>query len=286
MVAGKAKYLLNENSTTILTAVGVVGTVGTAVLTGRASFKAAEIIQEERRKLRYPKDSEGRSAVIAEAKAIIENPDDPEVMERRRQRMEKDLTKLEKVVVVWKLYIPPVASGVATVAAIIGANRIASRKVAALTVAAGLSERALQEYKTKVIERIGQRDHQKIRDDIAQDRVNENPIESQEVIIIGTGEALFFDNATGRYFQSTMESVKAAQNKVNYNITHYMYSSLSDFYDEIGLPGTAYTDSVGFNSDHLLELDFSATISTDNRPCIVIDFVNPPISGFNRFDYD
>jgi len=255
MVAGKAKYLLNENSTTILTAVGVAGTVGTAVLSGRASFKAARILAEE------------------------------QARENERETG-KELTKLEKVVVVWKLYIPPVASGVATVAAIIGANRIASRKVAALTVAAGLSERALQEYKTKVIERIGQRDHQKIRDDIAQDRVNENPIESQEVIIIGTGEALFFDNATGRYFQSTMESVKAAQNKVNYNITHYMYSSLSDFYDEIGLPGTAYTDSVGFNSDHLLELDFSATISTDNRPCIVIDFVNPPISGFNRFDYD
>ena len=40
----KLKYLLNENSTTILTAVGVVGTVGTAYLTGRATFKAAEII--------------------------------------------------------------------------------------------------------------------------------------------------------------------------------------------------------------------------------------------------
>ena len=42
----KLKYLLNENSTTILTAAGVVGTVGTAVLTGRATFKAAELIRE------------------------------------------------------------------------------------------------------------------------------------------------------------------------------------------------------------------------------------------------
>jgi hypothetical protein len=40
----KAKFLLNDHSTTILSAVGVAGTVGTAVLTGRASFKAADVI--------------------------------------------------------------------------------------------------------------------------------------------------------------------------------------------------------------------------------------------------
>jgi hypothetical protein len=263
MIVQKGKFLLNENSTTILTSVGVAGVGVTAYLTGRSTFKAAELLARKEKEL---VEEIGR--------------DLPESMNAR-----VELTKFEKVTIVWKQYIPPFISGTATIAAIIGANRIASRKIAALTFAAGISERALKEYREKVIERIGPRDHEKIRDEIAQDRVNQNPVESQEVIIVGTGEALFFDNATGRYFQSTMESVKSAMNKVNYNITHYMYSSLSDFYDEIGLPATAYTDSVGFNSDHLLELDFSATISTDNRPCIVIDFQNPPISGFNRFDY-
>ena len=42
----KLKFLLNENSTTILTGIGVTGTVGTAYLTGRATFKAAHVIAE------------------------------------------------------------------------------------------------------------------------------------------------------------------------------------------------------------------------------------------------
>jgi Family of unknown function (DUF6353) len=264
LIVQRGKFLLNENSTTILTSVGVVGTGATAYLTGRATFKAAELIAQKE-----------RDVIAAEVAQ-----DFPEGMSKNLE-----LTRFDKVRVVWRQYIPPVVSGLATVAAIVGANRIASRKIAALTVAAGLSERALQEYKAKVIERIGRRDHEKIRDAVAQDRVNRNPVDSQEVIIVGTGEALFYDNATGRYFQSTMENVKKAANKVNFEIVHYMNASLSQFYDEIGLPATAYTDSVGFNSDHLLELDFSATISTDGRPCIVIDFVNPPISGFSRFDY-
>ena len=58
----------------------------------------------------------------------------------------------------------------------------------------------------------------KIRDEIAQDRVNANPPNSREVLIAGTGEVLFFDMLTGRYFQSTMEDIKRAENKVNYRV--------------------------------------------------------------------
>jgi hypothetical protein len=43
-----AKFLVNENSTTVLTGVGVAGVITTAYLTGRASFKAAAIISREK----------------------------------------------------------------------------------------------------------------------------------------------------------------------------------------------------------------------------------------------
>lgn len=252
--ANKLKYLLNENSSTILSGLGVGGTIATAVLTGRASFKAADL--------------------IAEQKALVDNlieEDVPPV----------ELSKTEKTKLVWHLYLPPVASGVLTIGCIFAANRISSKKIAALTVAAGVSERAFSEYKEKVIEKLGVRQDQKIRDEVAQDRVTATPMGSQ-VIVAGTGEVLCFDMLTGRYFKSTMEDIKRAENKVNYELIHYMSCSLSTFYDEIGLQATPYTDSVGWNMNNHMEVKFSTVLSDDNRPCLAIDFSRPPIPEYDK----
>ena len=255
--ANKIKYLLNSNSTTILTAVGVVGTAATAVLTARATFKAAELINEE--KLVLDDDAEKRDL-------------DP-----------VELSKTEKAKVVWHLYLPPVATGVLTIASIITANKINSKKIAALTVAAGVSERALQEYKEKVLEKLGAKQEEKIRDEVAQDRVDANPPpNSREILIAGSGEVLCYDMLTGRYFQSTVEEIKKAENSVNYELIHFMSCSLSHFYDEIGLPPTPYTDSVGWNMNNKMEVRFSTTMSTDNRPCLVVDFSRAPIPDFQK----
>ena len=253
--ANKIKYLLNDNSTTILTGVGVVGTVATAYLTGRATFKAAAIIEEEKQVLDDYTDRNGHTPV--------------------------DLSKTEKAKLVWRFYLPPVATGALTIGSIIAANRISSRRLAALTIAAGVSERALTEYKEKVIEKLGARQDEKIRDEVAQDRVNANP-PSGQVMIAGTGDVLFLDMLTGRYFQSTMEDVKRAENSVNYELIHFMSCSLSHFYDEIGLAPTSYTDSVGWNLNNKIEVKFSAVMSENNRPCIAIDFTRPPLPDYQK----
>lgn len=255
-IVDRAKFLVTDNSTTILTAVGVVGTVGTAVLTGRASFKAAQIIEAERsdreKDLKFP------------------------------ETHVTELSKTEKTKLVWVQYLPPVATGVITVTSIILAHRISSKKIAALTIATAVSERALTEYKEKVIEKLGARQDEKIRDEIAQDRVNKYPPASNEVILVGDGQVLFYDMLTGRYFRSTMEDVKRAENKVNYEIINFMSCSLSHFYDEIGLPPTHYTDTVGWNMNNHMEVKFSTVMSEDQRPCIAIDFSRQPLPDYDK----
>jgi Family of unknown function (DUF6353) len=256
----KVKFLVNENSTTILTGVGVTGTIATAYLTGRASFKAAQIIAEDEK--------------IAEA-----------LTDKSAQRDGNGYYRLplnKKVKRVWRLYLPPVAVGVTTITSIIVANKVASKKIAALTIASGISERALQEYKAKVVEKLGERQDQKVRDEIAQDRVNKNPPSSREVILAGTGEVLCYDMHTGRYFQSTVEEIKRAENQVNHELVNFMSASLSSFYDAIGLPATTYSDTVGWNSDHLMEVVFSTVMSPDQKPCIAIDFMHPPVPDYHR----
>lgn len=253
-MVNKTQKLVIENSTSILTAVGVTGTVTTAILTGRASFKAAQILEWEQVD-KYGLDFRER---------------------------EVGMEVKEKAKMVWPLYIPAAGVGMTTITAIIFCNRISSRRTAALAAAYGISERAFSEYKEKVVERLGKTKELAMRDEIAQDKVNKNPIEGREVIIAGSGDVLCYDSLTGRYFQSTIETIKKAENKVNYNIIHHMYDSLSSFYDEIGLPSTEYSEEVGWNLNNILDVTYSTTMSTDGRPCIVIDFKVSPVRDYGK----
>lgn len=263
-LAHKAKFLLNQNSSVILTGVGVVGTVGTAVLTGRASLKSARILdhakEEMTKDLVYPDPENGGEATVYGTATPV-------------------LSRFDVVKLTWRFYVIPVAVGTGTVGAIIFAHRIDAKRVVALTVASGISERALKEYREKVVEKLGERQDTKLRDDIAQDRVNASP-PSKELVITGDGQVLCLDGLTGRYFMSTMEDLKRAENKVNHIINTQNGASLSEFYDEVGLAPTSYSDEVGWNPDQLITLKISATMSQDSRPCMVVDFHPVPFAGY------
>jgi hypothetical protein len=246
----KGSRMVTANPTTLLTGMGVAGVVTTAYLTGKASFRAAQLIE----------DAE----------------------DEKQAKIGDSLTNKEKVAAVWPLYVPAISVGCTTITAIVMANHSASKKIAALTIASGISDRALTEYKAKVVEKLGERKETAIRDEIAQERVNKIPPTTKEVIIAGTGDVLCFDLLTGRYFQSSVEKVRQAEIKINYDIINHMYASLSSFYDEIGLPPTPYSDTVGWNGSERFEVLFSTVLSTDNRPCLAIDFSYPPFVEYTN----
>lgn len=258
-LAYKAEKLVTDNSPLLLTVIGVTGTVTTAVLTGQATFKAAELIQKE-------KD------VRVWSSAPIDSQDFKGA----------ELTPRETFELVWRLYIPAAGVGVMTITCIVLANRIGNRRAAAIAAAYSVSEKAFEEYREKIIEKIGANKEREARDDLAQDRVNRNPVGKTEVIITGGGEVLCYDTYTARYFMSDMETLKKAQNDVNYQVINQFYASLSDFYNKIGLPSTKTSDDVGWNSDQLMEIEFSTTMSDDDRPCIAIDFRVDPVRNYFR----
>jgi hypothetical protein len=250
-IARRLAKLTADNSPVILTAIGVVGTLTTAYLTGKASFKAAQIL------------------------------DDHETLVLQKEA--EPLTTREKAQTVWKLYIPPASSAVCTIACIILANRIGGRRAAALAAAYAISERGFEEYRQKVAEKIGMTKEQKVRDEIAQDRVNRNPPPGNEVVLLGDGSVLCQDHFSGRYFLSDMETLKKAQNDINYTLINDYYASLTDFYQKVGLPSTGISDEFGWNANRLLELSFSTTLAPEsNKPCLVVDFVVTPIRNFYR----
>lgn len=254
-IAGKLVHLVEDNSTTILTGIGVAGTVTTAVLTGRASFKAARIIAEEGRQLNH--NSEG----LVDA---------------------TDLAAIDKVKLIWPQFIPAVGVGGLTVAAIIFANRLSAKETAAMAAAYTMSDRTFQEYKEKVQEKLGQKKETDIRDEVAQDRINRNPPDARTIIITGGGDILCYDVVTDRYFNSTVENIKRAENAVNGEIANHDAVPLSRFYDQIGLRPTPYTEEIGWNIDNRCEVQFSTVLSPDQRPCVSIDFARYPKADYDR----
>lgn len=244
------KYV-QDNSPTILTAFGVVGTISTAILAGKAAYKARDVIEAENK--------------------------------RFAPKQEPYLSDKEKFQLTWKLYIPAASTGMVTIACIIAANRIGSRRAAALAAAYSISEKAISEYKAKVIEKLGANKDRDIRDELAQNRVNQNPVTKSEVIVTGNGEVLCYDQYSGRYFESSMEEIKRAQNDTNYQIIRDNFASLGDFYDRLGLGMTKYSEEVGWNTDHPLEIMFSTTLSDDKRPCLSMDYQTTPTRGYQNF---
>jgi hypothetical protein len=248
-----AQRFMKDNATTILTGTGVVGTVATAVLTAKASFAACEkLILEE---TNYAVEHDGHGGFNTK----------------------------DKIKVVWPLYIPPVAVGSATVASIVLANRMSAQRAAALAAAYGLAESRLQEYRGKVLEKVTGPKGIAIDDEVAQDRVNRNPPEGQVIILAG-GEVLCYDMYTDRYFRSTVEAIRKAENDINGELFHHQYASLSSFYEKVGLPPTSFSDEVGWNQATTgpVELRFSTVKSPDEKPCIAFDFIVPPRPDYSQ----
>lgn len=231
-----------DNSPVILTAFGVAGVATTAYLTGKATIKAQRILDRE---------------------------------------IQPDRTFKTDFELVWKLYIPPVLSGVLTCGAIIFANRIGTRRAAAMASAFAISERAFDEYKEKVVDQIGKNKAQKIHDEVMQDRVTKNPPNEGNIIVSG-GEVLCKDAWSGRYFMADMETIKQAQNAINYQVNNHGNASLTDFYNWLGLEPTKESDNVGWNGDKLMEVMFTSAIADNQKPVLVMDFKVAPIRDFWR----
>lgn len=248
----QAEKIAIDNSPVICTAIGVVGTVVTAVLTHQAALKADDIL-----------DADANHQLASTGSY---NPPKP----------------MQHIKLVWPVYIPPVLAGATTIICIVASNKISNRRAAAIAAAYTISERAFAEYKEKVVEKIGEKKEKNVRDEVAQDRVNRTSKNDREVVILGNGDVLFWDSLTGRYFNSNVEAIRKAVNDINFQIRNDNYASLSDFFNKIGLPTTSLSEELGWNLDTECDVDFSTTITDDDRPCIVINYRVHPIRGYHR----
>lgn len=217
--------------------------------------------------------------------AVRVTPAAMKLIEQKKNESKKDrLDKKEVVQTTWRCYTPSVVSTVVSVICIIGASTINSKRNTALAAAYSISESALKLYQEKVIETVGEKKEQEVRDNVAKEYLKNDPITTREIILTERGNTLCYDPLSSRYFKSDIEMLRQAVNELNRDMTIRigMSVSLNDFYDKIGIDRTTVGDSIGWNVNKgLIELKFSSQLTNNAMPCLVINFVTMPSYDFN-----
>ena len=245
--AKSIKGVLERHAPEILTGIGVAGMVTSTVLAVKATPKAYRLVNDRKDELEVEK-----------------------------------LPVTELVKTTWKCYIPAVVTCGASIACLVGASSVNFKRNAALATAYKLSEAALSEYKDAVIETIGEKKEQSVRDKVAEERLKKNPVSKSEIIVTGNGTTLCYDPVGNSYFKSNIQQIESAKNKLNARMLSENYVSLNDFYDELGIGPTKLGDDLGWDiyKDGLIDIAFSSRLAEDGTPCLVMDYSVAP-----RYEY-
>ena len=245
-----AERVLTKYSPGILTGIGITGMIGATFMAVKATPKALYLIETKK--------------------------EESEV---------EELTSVETIKTCWKCYIPAALTTVVSAACLIGASTVSAKRNAALATAYSISEAALREYQEKVVEVIGEKKEKAVRDAVAKDQIERDPVTKSEVVIIDSNSnTLCYEPLSGRYFKSTIDKIKKAEIKLDRQMIQEMYVSLNDFYWEIGLDGTDLGDKMGWNlSKGYMDLSFSSQLADDGTPCAVIVYGIPPVYDYQRY---
>lgn len=227
----------------------------------------------------------GVGVVATSIMAVKATPKAMQLLQEVKEEKGEELTKFDIVKKAGPAYIPAMITGAATIACIFGANVLNKKQQAALMSAYALLEQSYKEYKNKVVDLYGEEVHTKIKDEIAKDKYKENDISVTE------DKKLFYDDFSGRYFESTDAIVQQAEYRINRHLVQRDYAYLNEFYEELGIepidggwdlgwsPGsneyTAWQSWLDFNH-HKVTMD-------DGLECTIVSFYIEPTLEFCNF---
>lgn len=246
-LGAKALEFANKNASTLMTAGVVAGVVGTAYLAHEAGRKSQKMLEE----LEYTSK---------------EAP-----------------TKKEKLQRVWKVYVPPFASAVATITLALGAQSVNLRRQATLIEAYLMANSAKEEFVKKTEEVVGKNKIQKIHEEIVKDKVAQNPPTEENIIFTSHGDTLCFDVYTGRYFKSDVEFIRKVINDLNNRINLGERIVLNDLYFDLELPQIRLGDAFMWSMDTTGLIDLrpeSGLHDTTGKPYYALDFYNKPVPRY------
>lgn len=225
----------------------------------------------------------GVGVVATSVLAVKATPKAMTLLKNAEEEKGEELTKFEKFKVAGPAYIPSVITGVSTIACIFGANILNKHHQAALMSAYALLDNSYKEYRAKVEEIYGEDADKQVREEIAKDKYEESDKDENKVT--------FYDEYSGKYFESTMEDVLRAEYILNRDLSYHGYATLNEFYDLLKLPMTDYGDILGWNASAVHEMQWYSWVEFNHRRveledgmyCYILEILTEPIPNFEDY---
>lgn len=256
-----ARLFVKRNASTILTCLGGVGVVATTITAVKATPKVIRLI------------------------------------EKAENKKGEKLTKWEKVKTSSRSYLPTIGLGIATIGCIVGAEILNQKKQASLISAYALLDQAYKDYRRKAIELYGEEQDKEVMNAIAIEKAEEIGVRGSYLgtncdlsLEENTGDKkIFYDEHSGRYFESTIEQVLNAEYHLNRNYILRGYSYLNEFYEFLGIEQTEYGSVLGWapNDDGMYWIDFNhrKLESEEDKDVYIIEMPFEPTYDFLEYGY-
>lgn len=236
------KNLVASNKSEILTGIGVAGAWVAIGLAIKATPKAVKILQDKA---------------------------------QEAEQNNSGLDTFDKVQAIAPCYISSFVMMAGATVCILYAASESHRANAALATAYSLSETAMKDYQSKVIDTVGETKEREIRDEVAKDKLREAPVSQAVVLDTDAIGATYpcLDTISGRYFKSNTNAVKSAINELNSRLYDEMFVPLNELYYELGIPAISIGNDIGWDVSRG-KIDVSTTYDKDElgTPCMVISY--------------
>lgn len=205
------------------------------------------------------------------------------LLEQAEEEKGEELTRFEKVLAATPAYIPSIVVGASTIACIFGANVLNKHQQAAMASAYALLDSSYKEYKNKVIELYGGEADRQVKNEIAKDKYDED-------LEVEDGKTLFYEEFSGRYFESTTEKVLRAEYELN-RMVNNGGAYLNDWFGLLGLIPADYGDFLGWSPTELWESYNESWVQffhhkvfmDDGLECMIITLGTEPTFDFENY---
>ncbi|QPL14705.1 hypothetical protein SEA_SCHWARTZ33_60 [Gordonia phage Schwartz33] len=235
---GSVLMQAQKASPNMLFGAGIVGVVGTVVLSSRATLKAVEVTKT--------------TAANLEQINGLEHDD---YSEKDRVK-DKTIVYSRAAVDLMKLYAPSITVGVISVACLTQSHRVLTQRNMALGAAYAGVEKALESYRERVIAEVGSEREAKIWQPV--EKVDMLDGEGKKVKVDmptaegGSPYKVVFDETNPNWSKASEYNqifINAQQNYANDLLRARGHVFLNDVHDMLGLPRTKAGQIVGWVSD-------------------------------------
>jgi len=228
----------------------------------------------------------GAGVVLTSVMAVKATPKAMRLLEAAKEEKGEKLTKLEAIKVAGPSYIPAIVTGVSTIACIFGANILNKRQQAAIMSAYALLDSTYKDYQKKVEELYGEDANDQVKAEIAKDKYVDD-----EVTLTDDNKQLFYDEFSGRYFESTTEDVLRAEYALNRRLAEFNGAYLNEFYEMLDIPAVDYGEHLGWSSSEIYDMQWSTWLDfahkkvtmDDGLECYIISWSVDPTFGFEEY---